>query len=379
MSRGPLAETPALRVLLAGLFSSMSAEDAFALLDEMKGDLGFDDIVRLATLMTFNKRTWEGTRALGSVYEDRYWEMVHSDWANDQNDIDYAVRRLIAAGRPRAAFALTRYTTERLDPGLLFTVLETLPGSTEEGFVGNLEAHYLRDALAALDQSKAFTVEQMAGLEFIYLELFKYGRGGIPNIERQIEENPGLFVEAICFLYKRSDGTSESDEPDKVKAAAAEKAYHLLEILSQIPGHDENEQLTAERLGAWVADVRKRCAAADRTVVGDIELGELLSKAPAHADGVWPCMPVRDVLEQVLTEEMARGLRTGIYNSRGVHGRGEGGQQERDLAEKYEGWARAMDYTHPRVAAVLRGLGGTYRHEADWQDDEAGIRKRLRY
>ena len=76
MSRGPLAETPALRVLLAGLFSSMSAEDAFALLDEMKGDLGFDDIVRLATLMTFNKRTWEGTRALGSVYEDRYWEMA---------------------------------------------------------------------------------------------------------------------------------------------------------------------------------------------------------------------------------------------------------------------------------------------------------------
>lgn len=379
MSREALAEAPALRALLAGLFSSMSAEDAFALLDAMKDDVSFDDMVRLATLMAFKKRTWEGTAALGSAYEDRYWELVHSDWANDQSDIDYAVRRLLAAGRPRAAFALTRYTPKRLDPSLLFAVLESLPGSAEEGFIGNLEAHYLRDALAALDKSKAFTVEQMAGLEFVYLELFKYGRGGIPNIERQIEDNPALFVEAIRYLYKRRDGTSEGDEADDVKAAAAEKAYHLLEILSNIPGRDEDGQLTAERLGAWVADVRRRCAAADRAVVGDIVLGGLLSKAPADADGVWPCMPVRDVLEEVLTEEMGRGLRTGIYNSRGVHGRGEGGQQERDLAEKYEAWARAMDYTHPRVAAVLRALGGTYRQEADWQDNEAGIRKRLHY
>jgi addiction module HigA family antidote len=70
---------------------------------------------------------------------------------------------------------------------------------------------------------------------------------------------------------------------------------------------------------------------------------------------------------------------TGVYNSRGVQVRGEGGDQERELAEKYRKWGQALQVSHPFVAAkLLMGLAQTYDHEASREDTEAGIRRRLR-
>jgi hypothetical protein len=94
---------------------------------------------------------------------------------------------------------------------------------------------------------------------------------------------------------------------------------------------------------------------------------------------VWPCEPVRDVMEDIQSESLMRGAHTGVYNSRGAHWRGEGGEQERELAEKYRKWGQALQVSHPFVAAkLLMGLAKTYDHEANRQDTEAGIRRRLR-
>jgi hypothetical protein len=69
----------------------------------------------------------------------------------------------------------------------------------------------------------------------------------------------------------------------------------------------------------------------------------------------------------------------GQYNSRGVTWRGEGGAQERELADKYRAWANAVQYSYPFVASeLLTDMVKTYEREADMHDTEAGVRKRMR-
>jgi hypothetical protein len=76
---------------------------------------------------------------------------------------------------------------------------------------------------------------------------------------------------------------------------------------------------------------------------------------------------------------MMRGAHTGLYNSRGAVWRGERGDQERELADKYRAWANALQYSHPFVASeLLMSMVKTYEHEANREDMEAGIRRRLR-
>ena len=115
----------------------------------------------------------------------------------------------------------------------------------------------------------------------------------------------------------------------------AERGYKLLEAIERIPGHNDLGELEADRLAKWIATVRQSCAELSRADIADICIGKVLSCAPVGKDGVWPCEPVRDVMEEIQSEPMMRGAHTGVYNSRGVHWRGEGGDQERELAEKY--------------------------------------------
>ncbi|MEP5622356.1 MAG: addiction module antitoxin, partial [Hyphomicrobiales bacterium] len=160
----------------------------------------------------------------------------------------------------------------------------------------------------------------------------------------------------------------------------ATRGYRLLEGIERIPGHDKKGVLKKENLAKWVSEVRKLAAELDRLAVCDICLGKLFSSAPADADGHWPCEPVRDVMEELQSEEISRGAHTGLYNARGVQWRGEGGGQERELADKYRKWAEAIQFSHPFVSStLLMGMVNTYQDEADREDNEAGIRRRLRH
>src|SRR5262249_5748206 len=138
-------------------------------------------------------------------------------------------------------------------------------------------------------------------------------------------------------------------------------------------------ELEADRLAKWIATVRQSCTELGRADVADSCIGKVLSCAPIGKDSVWPCEPVRDVMEDIQSEPMMEGARVGVYNSRGAQWRGEGGDQERELAEKYRKWGEALQVSHPFVAAkLLTALAKTYDQEANWHDTEAGIRRRLR-
>jgi hypothetical protein len=58
-------------------------------------------------------------------------------------------------------------------------------------------------------------------------------------------------------------------------------------------------------------------------------IGQVLAWSPVDAEGYWPTEPVRDLLEQLQSEDFETGLRISLGNKRGVTSRGlfEGGTQ----------------------------------------------------
>ena len=95
---------------------------------------------------------------------------------------------------------------------------------------------------------------------------------------------------------------------------------------------------------------------------------------------MWPNEAVRDVMEDLQSENISRGAHIGLYNARGVHCRGEGGDQEQKLADKYRVWADALQFTHPFVSSsLLMSMVNTYEREAKQHDIEACIQRRLKH
>lgn len=116
----------------------------------------------------------------------------------------------------------------------------------------------------------------------------------------------------------------------------------------------------------------------DRRIVGEIYIGHVLAFAPSGSDGVWPAIEVRDLLENVQSGHIEEGLRTQLFNRRGVTSRDaeEGGQQERALAQKYTAEAERLVDRWPRTAAVLRALAAMYGAVGRREETDAERRRR---
>ena len=384
LAYGPLPELHTRRSIVFGILGGLPDDVLLQVLTALSHQRDPAEIVSLLVLAPFRSATWRLVTSLGGDIEAAYWREVHPVWGrNSGDDLGLAVEQLLVVDRPRAAFQFAEYHLKKLQSKQLFRLMKSIATSAgETSGTYLLQDYRVEEALKLLGQSGQIAVDELAGLEFQYLDALRHGDDSIPNLERQMEDHPELFVQAVAFAYRRNDSGTDPDEfqvaSAELAAQRAKSAHRLLERLSRIPGHNRQGDLDSDRLLNWVGRVRAACAELTRAEVGDFRIGHLLSRAPIGSDGVWPCEPVRAVIERVATERLSEGITNGLYNSRGVHYRGEGGKEERELAEKYASWARSLEFSFPRIAKILKEMVRTYEHEANWQDTEAGVRKRLR-
>ena len=343
-----------------------------------------DERTRLFVHAPFRESTWRLLDSYGEDIRNSYWEDVPPSWdRHTPAELVEIIDRLLEAGRPRAAFHAVHMNIEHVETSRLKQLLRDVATVNAEP-VGHfkIDGHYISEAFDALDRRPDVSRDEIAHLEFFFINTLTHSKHGIPNLERMITESPTLFIQAVALAYKRSDGKEDPSEwtianPEQREAGAL-AADLLLEQLKMIPGTDANGRIDAGALSKWLDEVRRLCREHGRAEIGDHCLGQLFAKAPEDADGFWPCKAVCEAMENVASQEIGRGFRFGVRNSRGVHWRGEGGQQERDLAAKYRALAEQLHFDFPYVGGVLEDIAVSYDDEADWQDSEAMITKRLR-
>jgi hypothetical protein len=246
-----------------------------------------------------------------------------------------------------------------------------------------MSAHDISEALDVLQNRVGVSEEEMASLEFLFMTALEHARHRIPNLERQVGKSPALFVQALALTYRRRDGGEDPAEwgtkDAENRSTIATATYRLLQNIKRIPGTDDAGKIDEDKLRSWVKEAQSLCAKCGRAEAGDQYIGQILSAPIGGEDGIWPCLEVRNVLEECGANEIARGVHMGVYNSRGAIWRGEGGGEERALAEKYRSWSRKLAFEYPYVASVVESIAETYDREAAREDSEAVARRRLRH
>jgi hypothetical protein len=341
-----------------------------------------EQIAVFACLMPFNSRTWDWVEKAGAEVKPQYWAKVRV-WRipPEPAQLESATRKLIEAARPSAAISLLgmgMYNKVSVPSALLFDVLEAMLSSGSEEWQ-TLKTYYVQQFIKKLQEIDQVDEARLGKLEFGFLPILGRHTLRARTLERLLASDPQFFVDCLKLLYRprHKAEEEESTERDPQHAQRATLLWRLLNEWQHIPGTQPDGNISASELSNWVAAARTAAREVDRLEVCDIKIGEVLAHAPSDEEGVKPCVPVREIIEACESNEIVRGFTMGLYNLRGAEWKGlyEGGQQERELADKYGSYAKACEAEWPRTAAALRSLAQTYLHEAEVADAEARMRE----
>ncbi|MDD9884159.1 MAG: addiction module antitoxin [Gammaproteobacteria bacterium] len=367
-----------------GFLNSLGDKARGTLLSMIADSMVADQIVRLLCCAPFKHDTWRLLDQYGEEVRNRYWqEIPPSPHGHSETEISEVVERLLEAKRPRAAFYSVGLNWPQIETSQmkrLFHAVATVDAEPDGQY--RIESYYISEALKSLNGRSGVSPDKMAQFEFIFLDALEHSEHGIPNLERHVAKSPTTFVQLLALAFKRNDDGQDPPEwginDPKHRENRALKAYRILDRIECIPGTDKDGKVDFQTLLAWVTEARKLCAKHGRATIGDQYIGQILSKSLAEEDGSWPCFPVCEAMERVDSQEIRDGFVIGVYNGRGVVTRGEGGYQERELAERYRGWAKLRE-DYPFVRSTLEIIATDYDHEAEGWDDESKTRKRLRH
>lgn len=372
---------------VAGFLARLELPARDAVLEELLANCDFDKdgLIHLLVCTPFDSGTWQHVDRLPMPLKQRYWKEVNPRRGpHDASEFATFVDELLKVNRPRAAFYVARLNWERLDsPRLMRLLTEVTTNGAEPSGIYRIDRYHVSKALDSLEQRGDTSRDDLARLEFQFIEILDDTDHGIPNLEAQLSESPALFMQALALTFKRNDGgedptewrISNANNQDSIASAA----YSLLTRAGRIPGTQTDDSINIGELKTWLEQVRALAVEYGRVDIGDQMIGQLLSHCPSGEDGIWPCEPVRESIEDIGSQEIAIGMLIGIRNARGATWRGEGGTQERELAEKYRNWSRELTFEHPFTAKLLEQIAASYDHEATWWDNRESVRQRLEY
>ncbi len=329
------------------------------------------------------RAAWTKLTELDPAVADHYWrEFAFYGLGHDFEFALEAARSLVTAGRPAAALHLLVLYRERCDTDeaaeIAADVLELLiADGGEDPEFATLGVHDFREVMTFLANHRdAVGAQRLLAIEWQLFPALGF-EADAPALHGALAEDPAFFVELVRFLYKSEvikpgEKDLEDDEQGRARQNLALRAYEVLHDWRRCPGVRTDGILDANLLRQWIDDARAQLDAVGRQRVGDSQIGQILAYAPPDPDGLFPPMPVRELLEDLRSDPLENGLSIGIYNRRGVTTRGvfDGGDQELQLAEDYRRQAGEAS-AWPRTRKLLTSLADSYERDARGLDVEA--------
>jgi hypothetical protein len=379
-----LGSEDAIDATVAGsYFSKRLIDDGWSVL----GDEHLDPVVTGRLLLAGRDRpaAWKIAESRGDSVDRAYWsEFQPLGLGGDFPHVRFAAAKLLGVGRPAACLRLVGLYL-RKDAGhdelvpLVADALEALLTSyAEDAGAAELEGLDTYDFTQLFKFLEAHSDEvgtqRLGQLQWGYL-----GALGLdpfaPTLYRALAEDPAFFVEVVSTLYKAR--SADPVEPSEAAERLAENGHRLLHSWHQAPGETDDGRVDESELSDWIEKARELLAAADRTAVGERQIGAVLAYSGSDPDGRWPSEPVRNVLEGANSRAIERGMATAKYNSRGIVSKSidAGGEADHELADEFERFAEAFRDRWPRSTAVLRELADSYRRDARRGDEEAERRR----
>ena len=312
--------------------------------------------------LPFTKETWHRVTNWLGKFEKEYWSKTSARPYHTDDDLGFAIDKLIAYDRPHTAIEWL-YSKKPLDKSRSVKALMAAISSQEP--LQEMGKRNIIKIIKVLQDTPETDPDDLFQIEWAYLRLLNY-RTSPKTLVNRLSSDPDFFCKVIRFRYPQKKETESPKEFSKQEKAIAENAYKLLDKWRIPPGTQSDGQFSPEQFEKWLTQTKDACDESGHLDVALMYIGKVLIHAPPDPEGLWIHRTVASALNAKDAEKMRDSFWVGILNSRGVHKIDPTGKLERELAEKYKQKAEEVENAgYHRFAVTLRKLAEGYEREAE--------------
>lgn len=335
-----------------------------------------DEIVNAFVLYPDSVKTFELIASLGPEIERRYWE-VRYPWihAEDGPSLRMAVDKFLWVGRALDLVALAARNPTEIGSTRILEIIDQALEELKKGKSTRLHdiGYYIKELFDWLNNKEDISKIDIARREYAFLPLLSSHDKKQLTLHELLADDPHFFVDVICDLYKPSS-EEEGEQITEESRRRAEVAWELLNSWHRPPGLELNGQVNNDKLREWIEAARRLAKEKDRGIIADQHIGRVLFYIPSDsANGVWPHIELRKLLEDLQSPEIEKGIEIEQFNARGVVSKAlfEGGTQELEISAKWRSWAEIIGLSWPRTRAMLEKIANSWEAEAKQEDQRA--------
>ncbi len=377
---------PAVQELIQGFASHLSQSGYDAFVNKWIDASSKDQLPELAcaTLLLglpSAPPTWDTAAKRGLSCEDAYWKQAIIGPLEQPQDAERAARALIKANRildaidTLALSVRTEWLAKDGDCNLIIEVLRRgVVASNENPTQGQRVSYDVTTLLERLSKCGRVSDSDMSGLEWAYFGLLEHQAQHELVIHRQLISEPSMVINLMSLVY-HADGVDKETlpAPTEEQKRMASNAWHVLNDWHPFKKLALDEMSSAELLNEFADEFVRIATERGYLAIALNYLGKVLARTPPEADGIWPHESIRGLLERMdAHDELKNAFIAGRFTDRGVTTRsiGEGGEQERQLSQKYRLWQDALSIRWPVTSGLLGRIAADFDRDAVRMDVE---------
>lgn len=323
---------------------------------------------------------WEFINNTNDDIEAEYWLKFYPRFYSLPIDKKiFGINKLFSAQRYLSALDTSSHFVKELPTELLISILlKVATESSNEKY--RLQGYEIEWFFNELDNREDLDKNIMPQLEWFYLPILSgYGIGRNPKyLEEELSKSPTFFVDVLTWIYKpqndSEDDITKENITDEVRLNRAELSYKLLQTWKKIPGTDAQGNILYDELKNWISTSQEIAENKHRLNVADLHIGKLLAGTPQNLND-WLQDPICQIIDEFNSEYINDGFCSAIYNNRGVvtKSHGEGGEQERQLAEIFLNKGKEIAIKYPITSSLLINISKGYQNDAKREDDRSEL------
>lgn len=363
-----ISDDPGLRNFARGYFVNCGIHNRLDLLEFASAHTGNATMQARLLLAHDNEvEAWERARLLGSAVEGVFWsEFQIYGRGVDFSQAETVARRLLECGRVSAALDVITLYKSSIDTTARSTLivegLQQLVTQPPEGGHRLPSTWEFRELLSLIRSDSSIDRGVICQLELALLPALDFNDDEPLAIEVEASNSAPNFMFLIDLAFK---STNNSDDDGESSGEFRVGVYRVLNEMRYAP----TGGITCGSLLAWISEVKALATDSGRLSPAMQSIGQILARVKRLGDQPYPDPVILAALEASEGNDMLSGFKISLFNSRGVVWRGRGGQQEYELAEKYEEIAREIKLTAPRASTMFEQIAKEYRWEGAREDE----------